>query len=133
MPVPSWELISAAHRMQLTAFAAEADAVPSWPAASWDILRQFGALSWVIPREYGGQGRGAHELLDGYEQLASACLTSCFLLSQREAACRRLLDSGKEELCRDLLPLLACGERFATVGLSQLTTSRRHTATALRV
>jgi butyryl-CoA dehydrogenase len=131
--VPSWEPISAAHRLQLTALADEADAVPSWPAASWEVLRQAGALGWVIPREYGGRGRDPHELLDGYEQLASACLTSCFLLSQREAACRRLLDSGKEVLCRELLPALASGDHFATVGLSQLTTSRQHTAPALRV
>jgi alkylation response protein AidB-like acyl-CoA dehydrogenase len=65
-------------------------------------------------------------LLDGYERLAGACLTTCFILSQRDAACRRLRDSGNETLCKELLPPLARGERFATVGLSQLTTSRQH-------
>jgi alkylation response protein AidB-like acyl-CoA dehydrogenase len=125
--------ISDTHCGQLAALAAEADAAPSWPAASWNVLRQAGALGWVIPREFGGQGLGPHELLDGYEQLASACLTTCFLLSQREAACRRLLDSGQETLCRALLPQLAAGETFASVGLSQLTTSRQHTGPALRI
>jgi alkylation response protein AidB-like acyl-CoA dehydrogenase len=43
------------------------------------------------------------------------------------------MESGREALCRELLPPLARGERFATVGLSQLTTSRQHTAPALRV
>lgn len=107
--------------------------MPAWPDASWQVLRQTGALEWVIPREYGGQGWGPVELLEGYEQLAGACLTTCFLLSQREAAIRRLVDSGRETLCRSLLPALANGEQFATVGLSQLTTSRQHTAPALRV
>jgi alkylation response protein AidB-like acyl-CoA dehydrogenase len=65
-------------------------------------------------------------LLAGYQRLAGACLTTCFLLSQRDAACRRLRDSGNEELCRELLPALAAGQRFATVGLAQLTTSRQH-------
>jgi alkylation response protein AidB-like acyl-CoA dehydrogenase len=66
------------------------------------------------------------QLLDGYEQLASACLTTCFILSQRDAACRRLRDSGNEALARELLPALAQGRHFATVGISQLTTSRQH-------
>jgi alkylation response protein AidB-like acyl-CoA dehydrogenase len=65
-------------------------------------------------------------LLEGYGRLAAACLTTCFLLSQRDAACRRLRDSGHEELCAELLPALAEGQSFATVGLAQLTTSRQH-------
>jgi alkylation response protein AidB-like acyl-CoA dehydrogenase len=106
--------------------AGETDAEPVWPAASWDALRRCGALGWIIPREYGGAGVDSLELLDGYQRLAGACLTTCFLLSQRDSACRRLRDSGNETLCRELLPALASGERFATVGLAQLTTSRQH-------
>jgi alkylation response protein AidB-like acyl-CoA dehydrogenase len=106
--------------------AAEADALPVWPAASWDALRRCGALGWIIPREYGGAELDPLELLDGYQRLAGACLTTCFLLSQRDAACRRLRDSGHEALCRTLLPPLASGQHFATVGLAQLTTSRQH-------
>ncbi|HZV06301.1 MAG TPA: acyl-CoA dehydrogenase family protein [Gemmataceae bacterium] len=106
--------------------AGEADAVPSWPAASWDALRRSGVLGWIIPREYGGSELDALELLEGYQRLAGACLTTCFLLSQRDSACRRLRDSGHEALCRELLPALAAGQRFATVGLAQLTTSRQH-------
>jgi alkylation response protein AidB-like acyl-CoA dehydrogenase len=102
------------------------DAEPVWPAVSWDALRRGGALGWIIPREYGGAGLDSLELLEGYQRLAGACLTTCFLLSQRDSACRRLRDSGNERLCRQLLPALASGERFATVGLAQLTTSRQH-------
>src|SRR5215472_12655994 len=110
----------------LETHAGEADAEPVWPAASWDALRRGGALGWIIPREYGGAGLDSLELLEGYQRLAGACLTTCFLLSQRDSACRRLRDSGNETLCRRLLPALATGERFATVGLAQLTTSRQH-------
>ena len=106
--------------------ATEADAASSWPAVSWDALRRCGALGWIIPPEYGGSGREGLELLEGYQRLAGACLTTCFLLSQRDAACRRLRDSGHEALSRELLPALASGQRFATVGLAQLTTSRQH-------
>ncbi len=110
----------------LQAHAGTADGEASWPASSWDALRRGGVQGWIIPREYGGSGLDPLELLEGYQRLAGACLTTCFLLSQRDSACRRLRDSGNEALCRELLPALASGERFATVGLAQLTTSRQH-------
>lgn len=110
--------------LETRAGAADAEAI--WPADSWDALRRSGVLGWIIPREYGGSGLDALELLEGYQRLAGACLTTCFLLSQRDSACRRLRDSGNEALCRELLPALASGQRFATVGIAQLTTSRQH-------
>jgi butyryl-CoA dehydrogenase len=116
---------------ELAALAGQADADPVWPEPSWDVLRRSGALGWVIPPEYRGTGLAPLELLAGYRALAGACLTTCFILSQRDAACRRLRDSGNEALRRELLPPLARGERFATVGLSQLTTSRQHTRPSL--
>jgi alkylation response protein AidB-like acyl-CoA dehydrogenase len=117
---------------RLTTGANSADANPVWPSASWDALRDSGALRWCIPAEYGGRGLDGVDILDGYEKLAGACLTTCFILSQRDSACRRLRDSNNELLCRRLLPSLAAGTSFATVGLSQLTTSRQHTSPALR-
>jgi alkylation response protein AidB-like acyl-CoA dehydrogenase len=115
----------------LARHAAAADGCAVWPEASWDILRRAGVLGWAVPPAYGGEGRTPLDVLDGYRRLAGACLTTCFLLSQRDAAVRRIRDSGNETLCRELLPPLARGERFATVGLSQLTTSRQHTRPAL--
>ncbi len=115
----------------LARLAGPADAEPVWPAASWDQLVRAGVPGWCIPAGYGGQGREGPALLAGYEALAGACLTTCFLLSQRDAACRRIRDSEHEALARELLPPLARGDTFATVGLSQLTTSRQHTKPAL--
>jgi butyryl-CoA dehydrogenase len=106
--------------------AAAADHDVVWPAASCQALRESGVLTWCIPPVYGGAGLEGIELLDHYERVAGACLTTSFILSQRDAACRRLRDSGNARLCRLLLPPLASGEHFATVGLSQLTTSRQH-------
>ncbi len=111
--------------------AAAADGDAAWPEASWDALRRAGVLGWAVPIAFGGTGPGAVEVLQGYRRVAGACLTTCFLLSQRDAAVRRLRDSGNDALSRELLPPLARGERFATVGLSQLTTSRQHTRPAL--
>ena len=108
--------------------AEKADAEAAWPEASWEALRRAGGLRWVVPAAHGGDGLQGIDLLTRYRDLASICLTTCFILSQRDAACRRLRDSGKAQLCERLLPALARGEQFATVGLSQLTTARQHTA-----
>ncbi len=120
------EQISPALLAALADHAAGADAEPVWPAASWDLLQQAGGLRWCIPAAYGGLDWDGSDLLRGYERLARACLTTCFLLSQRDGACRRILVGDNPELARELLPTLARGESFATVGLSQLTTSRQH-------
>jgi alkylation response protein AidB-like acyl-CoA dehydrogenase len=111
--------------------AANADANLTWPLASWQALCSGGAVRWCIPSKFGGDGWEGEQLFDGYERLASACLTSCFILSQRDAACRRLRDSENTTLAQELLPQLAAGRVFATVGLSQLTTSRQHVRPAL--
>src|SRR6266849_5775639 len=123
--------IPAAMLKALESKAESADGKTMWPADSWEVVRQTGALGWCIPREYGGNGWAGGRLLERYEQLAGACLTSCFILSQRDAACRRIRDSGNAALCQELLPPLARDERFATVGLSHLTTSRQHVQPAL--
>src|SRR5262249_11764636 len=115
----------------LAANAAAADGRAEWPVASWQALRDAGVLAWAVPRAYGGQELASGELLTGYERLAGACLTTCFILSQRDAACRRPRHPGHRALGEELLPALARGETFATVGLSQLTTSRQHAAPAL--
>jgi butyryl-CoA dehydrogenase len=115
----------------LMAAANTADTSQAWPAESWALLREAGVLAWSVPREHGGAGWSSARLLAGFEQLAGACLTTAFILSQREAAVRRLVASPNVELAKRFLPGLASGKLFATVGLSQLTTSRQHHAPAL--
>jgi butyryl-CoA dehydrogenase len=76
--------------------ARQADEEPVWPAASWKILQTIGACGWTIPKTQGGSELGLVELLERYESLAEACLTSAFLLSQRDAAVRRIREHGTE-------------------------------------
>jgi butyryl-CoA dehydrogenase len=125
------ELVSEEVLALLRERANAADLSPVWPEQSWHALRRAGVLQWCIPAAFGGLERVGFEILSGYARLAEACLTTCFILSQREGACRRIRDHGRPELCRELLPPLARGERFATVGLSHLTTSRQHLQPAL--
>src|SRR5262245_21409579 len=116
----------------LTALAEAADRTPAWPGESWRLLGELDGVRWLVPVEYGGLRVPAVELLQHYETLSSACLTTCFLLSQRDSAVRRIVASGNEELARELLPPLARGAKFATVGIAQITTSRQHTRPAMR-
>ncbi len=113
----------------LSLLAADADAADTsaaWPKASWQHLADAGVLAWAVPKEFGGQELGPAELLLGYERLAGSCLTTAFILSQREAAVRRLRVHGSPAQQARFLPALAAGGPPWTVGLSQLTTSRQH-------
>jgi alkylation response protein AidB-like acyl-CoA dehydrogenase len=103
-----------------------ADRDETWPAESWRALTDAGVLVWSVPRAFGGRELGPVELLRGYETLAGACLTTAFILSQREAAVRRVVAAGNPAQKQRLLPALAAGDRSMTIGLSQLTTSRQH-------
>jgi alkylation response protein AidB-like acyl-CoA dehydrogenase len=58
--------------------------------------------------------------------LASACLTTAFVLTQRNGACQRIAALGNENVKLELLPGLCRSETFATVGISHLTTSGQH-------
>ena len=128
---PSGSPLDESVLARLADHAERADETTDWPAASWEALREVGVTAWGIPEEFGGNDLDLLALLDGYERLAGACLTTAFLLSQRDAAVRRLRSFGSPALLARLLPDLASGRAFITVGLSQLTTSRQHTSPAL--
>jgi alkylation response protein AidB-like acyl-CoA dehydrogenase len=102
------------------------DDAASWPSASLGSLGESGVLGWTIPREYGGGGVEESRLIAGYLQMSRACLPTSFILTQRNAACQRFAVSENESLKANLLPRLVDAERFATVGISHLTTSRQH-------
>ena len=102
------------------------DDAANWPSSSLEVLGDAGVLGWVIPREYGGSELPAARLVEGYLQLARECLPTTFVLTQRNAACQRFALSENESLKADLLPQLVSADRFATVGISHLTTSRQH-------
>jgi alkylation response protein AidB-like acyl-CoA dehydrogenase len=95
------------------------DAGGHWPAEQIALLARGGVFAWFVPAEYGGQGWSEAEL-------SAACLTTTFILTQWTASCRRIVASANDGLRARLLPELAAGRQFTTVGISHLTTSRRH-------
>ncbi len=108
--------------------AAEVDSSGAWPAEQLQMLAEAGVYRWFQPRQWGGLEWNEADLLRGYMRLASACLTTTFILTQRSGAVRRIADSENFAAQEKLLPGLADGSLFATVGISHLTTSRRHLA-----
>lgn len=105
---------------------ASLDSPDAWPAEQLRAMSDSGVLGWLVPAEFGGSECSAMDITRGYEQLASACLTSTFVLTQRNAAIQRIVTSENEDIKTDLLPRLVDDSLFATVGISHLTTSRQH-------
>lgn len=100
----------------------------AWPGPQLQLCGRCGVFEWFVPRQWGGQEWNEADLMAGYVRLAAACLTTTFVITQRSGACRRIAASDNEWVKERYLPGLTSGELFATVGISHLTTSRRHLA-----
>lgn len=98
----------------------------SWPTERLNCLRDAGVFGWGMPPEFGGSVVDSADLLEGYLDLAHACLTTAFILTQRDAACHRIAGSPNNSLRQRLLPAHCAGRAMATVGISHLSTSRQH-------
>jgi alkylation response protein AidB-like acyl-CoA dehydrogenase len=113
---------------KLRAMSAELDRSGTWPAEQLRLCGEYGVYEWFLDPAWGGQGWSEDEIVRGYLALSAACLTTTFIITQRTGACRRIAGCDNELLKQRLLPGLASGQLFATVGISHLTTSRRHLA-----
>ncbi len=114
---------------ELSNLTAQPQSEDEWPENQFKLLAQADVLKWVIPTDYGGLAITPEELIVGYQLLSQACLLTTFVLTQRNGACQRIATSKNDVIKADLLPSLARGEMFATVGISHLTTSRQHLKT----
>lgn len=98
----------------------------AWPGEQLELCGRYGVFEWFLPRQWNGQQWDEADVVRGYLQLSAACLTTTFVITQRTGACQRIAMSDNDELKSELLPDLATNRRFATLGISHLTTSRRH-------
>jgi alkylation response protein AidB-like acyl-CoA dehydrogenase len=102
------------------------EALAPWPAEQLRLCGEAGVYRWFLPRAWGGLEWSEADCIRGYLRLSAACLTTTFIITQRTGGCRRIADSANEAMKTRWLPGLADGSIFATVGISHLTTSRRH-------
>lgn len=117
-------MIPTAMLTELASWRDELEPAGEWPARQMTRLAEAGVFGWLIPRRWGGSELEEPDLLNGYLELADACLTSAFILTQFNSAVQKLVMCGREGLQETWLPRLARGECFTTVGISHLTTSR---------
>ena len=99
-----------------------------WPGEQLRLCGEAGVFRWFLPKQWGGWEWSDVEVTRGYLRLSAACLTTTFVITQRTGACLRIAGSDNDLPKQRLLGPLADGESFATVGVSHLTTSRRHLA-----
>lgn len=100
----------------------------AWPAEQLQLCGEAGVFEWFLEPKYGGQGWCEADLARGYMQLAAACVTTAFVITQRVGALTRIAAYADGDLRNRLLSDLLAGQSFATIGISHLTTSRRHLA-----
>lgn len=102
-----------------------ADEEGVWPQELWEALVAAGVPLWALPRKVGGEECGRLEILHRYARVAEGSLTAAFILSQHDAGVRRLAAAIDLHSAHVWLDMIKADEAFATVGISQLTTSRR--------
>ncbi len=111
---------------RLARLGGELDRSEQWPAEQLSSCGEAGVFRWFMPRHWGGFEWNDADVTRGYLRMSAACLTTTFIITQRTGACLRIAGSENQPLKERLLAPLASGEMFATVGISHLTTSRRH-------
>jgi alkylation response protein AidB-like acyl-CoA dehydrogenase len=118
---------------RLAAWDGPADDGQGWPAELWDVIQRGGATRWSLPDEYGGEACPRPLLVARYARLAGGSLTAVFILSQHDAAVRRLMAAPANAAAPNWLRAIGEGRAFTTVGISHLTTSRRLGPQAIKV
>ena len=111
---------------ELSQLARELETGERWPRRQLQRCAEVGVFRWFVPRMWGGDEWSPSDIAKGYLALSAGCLTTTFIITQYTGAARRIAASENDALKDELLPLLANGEIFSTVGISHLTTSRQH-------
>lgn len=116
---------------QLAEADGDADRIDAWPETLWQILADHGAFFWLIPEVFGGEGIDRITLMDRYIAIAQGSLTAAFMLSQHDAALRRIIPlalndpNGGDGSAAWWLKRIVAEDLGITIGISHLTTSIR--------
>ena len=111
---------------QLSAWSKRWQGISDWPGESLRLCGAAGVYRWFLPESKGGYGWSEADQTRGYLRLAAADLTTTFVITQYMGAIRRIASSEHTAASEKWLDSLVSAESFGTVGISHLTTSRRH-------
>ncbi len=110
---------------RLAEWAGEYDESGQWPARSVDLIAEMGGARWIVPAEFGGDPLPHADILRAYEAMSAGCMSTSLIVTQRDGAVDLIANSPNQAMKAKHLPRLAHGDYHTTVGISQLTTSRR--------
>lgn len=117
----------------LRARADETDRNARWPAEQLQACAASGLLQWFAPPPALATNTDLQPtILRTLTRLASGCLTTAFCLTQPAGVISRVAAADNDTLKQRLLPDLIAGRTFGSVGIAQLTTSRRHVQPVMR-
>jgi alkylation response protein AidB-like acyl-CoA dehydrogenase len=112
----------------LTGLARETAEIGPWRSGAFPALARAGGLAGFISADCGGSAATEPAILAMLAAIAARCLTTALALTQWASACR-IIAGGEPAVRAARLPALARGDTSTTVGISQLSTSRRHLGT----
>lgn len=104
--------------------------LPRWPNDFWQIIHPLRTAAGVIPADYGGDPVSARERLETYELAGAGSVALALLLTQRDGAIELLLGADHPAHFGQLLRAYVTEQRFCSIGISQLTTSKSATGPA---
>ncbi|WP_437730617.1 acyl-CoA dehydrogenase family protein [Sorangium sp. So ce1335] len=117
-------LLERARRVAALVLAPAASATDQAEAVPREHIRALadaGLLGIATPARHGGQGAPARVAREVLEILAGACGVTAFVQMQHATAACSLIARGDNEALKErVLPRLAAGERFCTVGFSHV-------------
>mgnify|MGYP003332635892 FL=1 len=102
--------------------------VGPWQSGCFRLLADAGVLAAFIPADCGGTAADERAVLPMLASIAERCLTTALALTQWASAVR-IIAGGPPQVRAARLPTLARGTALTTVGISHLSTSRRHLGT----
>lgn len=135
MGMPPFEMIPGQLDRVVESLRTEADSTDRlnrWPAQQLLEIASTGYLGWFGPLHREVTAVDQAKLLRTLTRLASGCLTTAFCLTQPAGVIARITAADNERLKQELLPDLVAGRTFGSVGIAQLTTSRRHVQPPLK-
>ena len=104
-----------------------------WPESLWEFLRERRGAALDVASGIRWSRLCSSTSGRALARLASGSLTAVFILSQHDAALRRLLAAPKNPTAERWLTAVGRKRAIATVGISHLTTSRRLGSQAIQV
>jgi alkylation response protein AidB-like acyl-CoA dehydrogenase len=104
---------------EIAPYAADVDQNSRFPEEALTALNSAGFSAVHVPEEYGGQGADSVATCIVIEEVARVCASSSLIPAVNKLGTMGLILRGSDDLKKQVLPTLACGEAMASYALSE--------------